>query len=369
MSEQYLGVMSGTSFDGVDTILAEFDGKQIRILEHHETPMPKDLREALLQLSQTDAPLLLQTIYALDARLGEFYANAIENMLTAKNIDKQTITAIGCHGQTIRHFPNASPPFTVQLGDPNIIAARTNITTVADFRRRDLALGGQGAPLAPAFHQHFLSDENENRAILNLGGFANVTLLPCSGNIKGFDTGPGNVLLDAWCEKHLHKAFDENGDWASSGTVNETLLEALLAHPFFKKQPPKSTGRDEINLAWVEEVLAGLNETISDKDVQATLTELTAISVSDAIQAHQPDTQTIYVCGGGAYNTYLLKRLSHHLPKLNIQTTETLNISPKHIEPALMAWLAYRTLNKQPIDLRHITGSEREVLLGGVYYS
>lgn len=361
----YIGVMSGTSFDGIDTVAVAFDDHQLKIIAHHSASFPKTVTQSLIALADPQIAHRLQDVYALDAQLGHLYAQTIQDLLAQSQLKKQSIEAIGCHGQTIRHFPNETPGFTVQIGDPNIIAAHTGITTVADFRRRDIAHGGQGAPLAPAFHHHFFHTPNENRAVLNIGGFANITLLPASGKISGYDTGPGNCFLDAFAQTHLKQAFDDGGSWAATGKVDERLLQTLLSHPFFAKKPPKSTGRDEFNIAWLNNILANFPQ-LSPENIQATLTELTARSIADQIV--NKNINTLYVCGGGAFNDYLLSRIAAHLPSTEVKTTQALGIDPQLVEPCLMAWLAQRTICKQPIDLQDITGSKQPMLLGGVYY-
>jgi anhydro-N-acetylmuramic acid kinase len=360
----YIGVMSGTSFDGVDTVMVDFKDSAINIIAHHSTPFSSHTREKLLAIADPTIAHSLQDVYALDTQLGYLYAESVSALIAQSKIKHNQIKAIGSHGQTIRHFPNQNPGFTVQIGDPNIIAAQTGITTVADFRRRDIAHGGQGAPLAPAFHHHFFHSPAENRAVLNIGGFANITLLPKQGKTSGFDTGPGNCFIDAWALRHLHQPYDNKGQWAASGKIHADLLNRLLSHPFFDQKPPKSTGRDEFNAHWLTNMLADYSS-LSPEDIQATLTELTAVSIARWIT----DVNAVYVCGGGAYNDYLLSRLATHLPGVSVQTTQAWGLDPQLVESCLMAWLASRTLNKQPIDLGHITGSKEPVILGGVYFA
>lgn len=362
----YIGLMSGTSFDGIDAVLVNFANNTLNIIENHSLPYPDDLKTALFNISRPNELYSLEDLYRLDAKLGALYARTVLALIAKTEIKSQHICAIGSHGQTIRHFPNEKPGFTVQIGDPNIIAAETGITTVADFRRADIARGGQGAPLGPAFHDFLFRDQHENRAVLNIGGFANITLLPASGAVTGFDTGPGNSLLDAWAMLHLHQPYDAQGAWANSGKIHADLLAALLSHPYFAKQPPKSTGRDEFNLSWLSNVLSHFNP-IPPEDVQATLTELTAVSITQEIVAEE--LQALYICGGGANNTYLVSRIAHHLPSVLVTSTEALGLHPQHTEAALMAWLAYCTMNKRPIHLEGITGSKTPAILGGVYFA
>ncbi len=366
---KYIGMMSGTSFDGIDAVLIDFSGSTAKTLGNTSLAMPEAIQAALHEISQTHASHSLTNLYTLDSELGELYSNAVQQLLEKTNTKAADVAAIGCHGQTIRHFPNATPAFTVQIGDPNIIAAKTGITTVADFRRRDLAHGGQGAPFAPVFHQAFMQSPDENRAVLNIGGFANITLLPKTGTATGLDTGPGNVLMDAWMKMQQNKAYDDKGLYAASGTVNKNLLARLLQHPFFAQQPPKSTGRDDFNLDWLQSILEQCKEDIKPEDVQATLSELTAFTVAEAIQAQQSDTETLFICGGGASNDDLLARIQKQLAHVTVKTTEALGLHPQQTEAALMAWLAKQTIERKPVDLRNITGSQQASILGGVYYA
>lgn len=368
MTDTYIGLMSGTSFDGIDAVMVSFENQQVHLHNHISQPFSDTIRQQLLTISRADQMHALHDLYRLDAQLGLLYVEAIQALLAKARTKPENIRAIGCHGQTIRHFPDESPGFSVQIGDPNIIVSNTGITTISDFRRRDIAQGGQGAPLAPAFHARFLHSPQENRAILNIGGFANITYLPKNGDCKGFDTGPGNCLMDAFAHKHLNEAYDNEGQWARSGTIQKTLLAKLLQHPFFAEQPPKSTGRDDFHMSWLNHVLEQ-GETFAPEDIQATLTELTAMTIADAIHAHCPDTQALYVCGGGAFNTYLAERLQHHLNGIAFHTTEDLGLPPQLLEATLMAWLAEQTLARKPIDLRKITGSEKPAILGAVYYA
>ena len=366
---KYIGIMSGTSFDGIDAVLIDFTGDLPNTIGNYSLAMPTNIHDSLQQIAQTTQPHLLDNLYTLDAALGELYSQAVEHLLKQTSTRSEDVVAIGCHGQTIRHFPNATPPWTVQIGDPNIIAAKTGITTVADFRRRDLAHGGQGAPFAPIFHHAFMQSSDETRAVLNIGGFSNIAMLPTTGKVTGFDVGPGNILMDAWMQTQQNKPFDDKGAYAASGTLNKNLLARLLQHPFFAESPPKSTGRDDFNFDWLQGILQGCQEDIKPEDVQATLAELTAFTVAGAIEKYQPETKTLYICGGGANNDYLLSRIDALLPRVNVQTTEALGIHPQLSEAALMAWLAKQTMERKPVDLRDITGSSQPSILGGVYYA
>lgn len=367
-SPYFIGLMSGTSIDCIDAVLVQLEADAIRVAHHSEHPIPADVRSDILALCQPGDDHL-DRLGHCDRALGELFAEAVKQLLSASNVAASQVLAIGSHGQTVRHRPphtNEQLPFTLQIGDPNVIATRTGITTIADFRRRDMALGGQGAPLVPAFHNAAFSDSSNNRAVLNLGGIANITWLPTTGDATGFDTGPANLLMDAWCHRHLSQPYDDNGDWAASGTVQLELLKQLLAHPFLAKPAPKSTGREEFNLEWLDRVLAKLGTPLNAADVQATLLEFTARSAADAIKA-QGEAAAVYLCGGGAYNGQLKKRLAALLPNSEVLTTDELGVPPKLVEATAFAWLAKRTLEQLPGNLPAVTGASQEAILGGIY--
>lgn len=361
-ADYHIGLMSGTSFDGVDAVLVKFLGQEIKLVGSVSHPFPDELKTKLMEVSDSGLLHRLENVYSLDVELGQIYAQTVEVLLKKTHFNTNQIKSIGLHGQTIRHYPNHNPPFTTQIGDPNVVVAMTGIPTVGDFRRADLAHGGQGAPLAPAFHREFFHSSTENRAVVNIGGFANVTLLPASGKVTGFDTGPGNVFLDAWISKQKNQSYDDKGAWAATGKIHHSMLTACLEHPFFAKHPPKSTGRDEFDLHWLNHMIVSFPDA-TPVDIQATLTELTAVSIARSIAG----VQAVYFCGGGALNHYLLSRISEHLPKVTIHTTEALGLHPQLVEPTLIAWLAERRMNNRPVDLRDITGSDKPVLLGGVW--
>jgi len=366
VAEHYIGLMSGTSLDGVDAVLARFpETDPPRLLASHRQPMPEALREALLRLMANRSPHPLQCLGELDHLLGALFAEATENLLEKAGMETAAVRAIGSHGQTVWHRPTGPNPFTLQIGDPNLIAERSGITTVADFRRRDMAAGGQGAPLAPTFHAAYLHSTRESRAVLNLGGMANLTCLPLSGSPCGFDTGPANVLLDLWAGLHLGAPFDAEGRWAASGTSDPTLLSAMLEEPYFHLAPPKSTGREQFNLTWMERHLA--DRPLAPADVQATLLELTARSVADALAAHAPATRRLLVCGGGIHNGALMERLAALLPGTVVESTACHGIDPDWLEALAFAWLARETLAGRPGNLPTVTGAGRAVVLGGVY--
>lgn len=360
----FIGLMSGTSLDGVDAVLIRFE-PQMKVEFARTYDLPAALVKNLLALSQTDAHIHLDAVGRLDTELGQCFANIVQQCLRDANVDPNSITAIGSHGQTLRHAPSGSHPFTMQLGDAHIIAEQCGIDTVADFRRRDVAAGGQGAPLVPAFHASVFTDAGEERAILNIGGIANLTLLPRDGKVRGFDTGPGNGLMDAWCQQHLDKRYDTNGDFAASGDVNAELLQSCLSDDWFALPPPKSTGRDQFNLSWLQAKMSGMH--ISPADVQATLAALTAHTIATALQTEMPDCQRVLVCGGGSHNPVLMQHLRQLLAPMQIATTEDHGLHPDYVEAAAFAWLAKEALAKRPGNLPAVTGAKGLRVLGVVY--
>ncbi len=363
--EFHLGLISGTSADGIDAALVSFE-ESPRLICGHTYAYPVALRTRVLELSQHDAPpLSLDAIGALHVEIGCAFADAAQKLIADSGADPARIRAIGSHGQTLRHRPSGEFPFSLQLGDASVIAERTGLTTVADFRARDVAAGGHGAPLMPAFHAAFLRDANEDRAVLNLGGIANFTLLPQHGDVRGFDTGPANGLMDAWAQRHMGKAFDAHGALAARGRVDAGLLAQLLADPWFALPPPKSTGRDQFHLDWLRARIA--DATPSAEDVQATVCELTAITVADALRATQPATARVLVCGGGVHNPVLLGRLAAHLPNVHIESTETHGLDPDFVEAMGFAWLARETLAGRPGNLPEVTGSRGPRVLGAIH--
>ena len=367
-TEYYLGLMSGTSADAIDAALVDFANDGIHLVATHSLALPANIREQIHSLT-SPADNEIDRMGELDRQLGETFAHAINQLLGNTGIASQQIIAIGSHGQTIRHRPPGTikHPFTLQIGDPNLIAERTGITTVADFRRRDMAAGGQGAPLVPAFHHAIFQHQEIDRAVVNIGGMANITWLPKSGQALGFDTGPGNVLLDAWALKNLGKPYDAGGEWAASGRVSADLLQSLLSHPFFAQTPPKSTGREAFNVAWIEAQVAHKN--IVPADIQATLLALTAHSIAQDIRRLTNSSCEVFVCGGGAYNLALMAELAKQLPHANIASTKALGIAPEWIEAMAFAWLAQQTMKRRHGNLSAVTGAKREVILGGVYFA
>ncbi len=367
----FIGLMSGTSLDGIDAVLARIDaGGTVSLSGAVSTPFTPELRRALLDL-QSPGPNELHREKQAGNVLAIEYAKAVQDLLTQKNLKATDISAIGAHGQTIRHQAGLAHhlAYTHQTLNPALLAELTRIDVIADFRSRDLAAGGHGAPLVPAFHaQQFVSDKDI--AVLNLGGIANLTLLPKNGEVKGFDCGPGNMLMDAWIADQQGHAFDENGTWASQGTVNHSLLTRMLADPFFSKAPPKSTGRDDFHLEWLQQQI-GI-ENIHAEDVQATLLYLTAYSALQALERHTPQTQTLIVCGGGARNTALMnlfKASAQAVFKnpLEIVTSDTLGVDPQLVEGLAFAWLAWAHKEKRPANLPAVTGAKGPRILGACY--
>ena len=360
----YLGLMSGTSADGIDAALVRFDANgHCALIAGNTYRWDAAVRSRLVALGQGGEATSLDALGALDVQVARSFADAALALLSEAGMDPGQVRALGSHGQTVRHRPEATHPFTWQLGDGNVIAERTGLTTVADFRRRDVAAGGHGAPLVPAFHAALLHDARENRAVLNLGGIANFTLLPANGTVRGFDTGPANALLDAWCERHTGHAFDASGALAAQGRIDGGLLARLLDEPWFAQPPPKSSGREQFHLRWVEERLLG---TESAEDVQATLLELTAATVADALLAQQPDTQRVLACGGGVHNPLLLERIAARLPQARVESTAAHGLDPDFVEAMAFAWLARETLAGRPGNLPAVTGARGPRVLGVV---
>lgn len=362
----YLGLISGTSMDAIDAALVEIDGVRCEILHAIGRPYAASLREQLFRLIGRPEHANLDEIGELDTAIGEAFASAVAELLREANVPAAEIAAIGSHGQTLRHQPRCAHPFSWQLGNPHLIAERTGITTIADFRRRDLAAGGEGAPLAPAFHQAVLGSATESRAVVNIGGIGNLTWLPRDDFAIGFDTGPGNCLMDGWASRHRGVAFDRNGEWAANGQVHAALLEVLQAEPYFALAPPKSTGRELFNLAWLQARLAALPSQPSPVDVQSTLCELTARSIAAACR-EAGEVQRVLLCGGGAHNLELKARLRALLSEAVVTTTSDLNLDPDYVEAATFAWLASRTLAGLPGNLPAVTGARHRVILGAIH--
>ena len=362
----YLGLMSGTSLDAIDCALVQISKKATTLRSARSTPIAADLRAELFSLC-SPGDNEIDRMGIADRRLGRSYAEAVNALLSDLHLSASSIRAIGCHGQTIRHRPSAGQRFTLQIGDPNALAVKTGITVVSDFRRRDMAVGGQGAPLAPAFHQAVFADDDEPRAIVNIGGISNITLLTPGQPVIGFDTGPGNVLMDGWTLRHRQVDFDRDGAWAAQGHHDDTLLQRLLSHSFLSQLPPKSTGREEFSGAWLDEQLIDGLERLAPVDVQATLLEFTARTVTSDLLGVLPADGAVYLCGGGAHNVALRRRIEMLLEDHRISTTSALGIDPDWVEAAAFAWLAYRTLSNLTGNLPAVTGASRDVVLGGIY--
>ncbi|MDM7861794.1 anhydro-N-acetylmuramic acid kinase [Alteromonas sp. ASW11-36] len=370
----FIGLMSGTSMDGVDAVLASISSTSANVIAHTHCPYPAPLL-AQLQTLCTSGDHEIESLGIVENGVAEVFSQAVEHLLATSNVNAEQVTAIGSHGQTIRHrpterrgYPNSR--FTLQVGDPNIIATRTQIPVVADFRRKDMALGGQGAPLAPAFHHAMLSSPDEAQIVLNLGGIANITYLPATHSknlqetVVGFDTGPANTLLDAWYRRFHGGAYDVSGAWAVSGSPQQKVIEACLQDPYFSLHFPKSTGREYFNLTWLESRVPDLMN-YAPADIQASLLLVTARSVATAIESF-PSAQKVLVCGGGVFNQYLIKTLSQILPRYTIASTATKNIHPMHVEALAFAWLAHQYWHKLPGNMPAVTGARAAAVLGSL---
>ena len=353
--------MSGTSLDGIDVALVEFSGNQSQLITRNFRPYQQSLKDSLLTLHAHSSNELHQA-QIVGNKLAREYASATLSMLQTCNINPAHIQAIGCHGQTIRHCPEHG--YTLQIGNAALLAELTNITVVSDFRSRDIAAGGQGAPLVPAFHNQMLRHADIHRVIVNIGGISNLTNLPPKQVTTGFDCGPGNLLMDSWCMQHLSQPYDDQGKWAASGKVLPRLLQKMLSEPFFSLMPPKSSGRDLFNLGWLQNKLIG--EELAE-DVQATLLELTCITIAQAIQKHCVGATEIYLCGGGAHNLALHNRLIELLTMISIQTTNALGIDGDYMEAIAFAWLAQQAIHDQPANLPTVTGACHACILGAIY--
>ncbi|HEV8695584.1 MAG TPA: anhydro-N-acetylmuramic acid kinase [Lysobacter sp.] len=369
-SDLYLGLISGTSADGIDAALVRFhDDTHCELIHGRTYAWPEALRARLIALGQGAAVDSIDEIGTLDVVIGEHFASAALHLIEEAEVASVDVRAIGSHGQTVRHRPagaafDGAHPFTLQLGDAHVIAERSGIATVADFRRRDVAAGGHGAPLLPALHNALLHSDDEDRAVLNLGGIANFTLLPRRGDVRGFDTGPANALMDAWCARHTGQAFDAGGAFAAQGVFDHALLQRLLDEPWFALPPPKSTGREVFHLEWVQ---ARLHGSESPATVQASLLELTAVTIADALRAHQPQTQRVLVCGGGVHNARLLQRIAANLPGVIVESTAAFGLDPDFVEAMGFAWLARQALAGRPGNLPSVTGARGPRVLGVVY--
>lgn len=369
MSEVYAGLMSGTSLDGVDGVLVDFAPQSPQVLAYASAPLPAALRQELLRLN-TEGPNELHRAALAANALVRVYAEVVQQLCTDSGLSASRIQAIGAHGQTVRHRPQQfdGTGYTLQLNQPALLAELASITVVADFRSRDVAAGGQGAPLVPPFHQAFFGALAGPGSVLNIGGIANLTLLNAAEPqaLIGFDCGPGNALMDAWCLAHTGAAYDDQGAWAAAGVVHAGLLQCLLNEPFFTQEPPKSTGRDLFSQAWLQDKLRGF-ASVSPRDVQATLTELTARSCADCLQGQGAATGRLIVCGGGALNLHLMDRLQQLLPACTVRSSQAFGLPPLQVEATAFAWLARQCLQQQTASLKSVTGAQGARILGAVY--
>ena len=373
MSELYIGLMSGTSLDGVDGVLVDFSGSTMCVLAHQAIPFPDALRAEFLALNTSGKDEIHRGALAANG-LARLYATVVGKLLQASGVAPTALQAIGAHGQTVRHRPGEfdGTGYTTQLNQPALLAELTGVDVVADFRSRDVAAGGQGAPLVPPFHQAFFSPKGERLAVLNIGGISNLTLLHANPDtpVLGFDCGPGNALMDAWCHTHTGQRYDEEGAWAATGTVLPALLDRMLAEPFLQKVPPKSTGRDLFNTPWLTQRLQAYESahgTPHAADVQATLTELTARACADALLQNMPACERLVVCGGGAYNQHLMQRLQALVPGSQVTSSDALGLPPLQVEAAAFAWLARQTVLRHTANLPKVTGARGARVLGAIY--
>ncbi len=361
----FIGLMSGTSLDGVDAVLVEFnDNQQLRVLHTHFLSYPAYVRTEILAL-QHPTENELETTALMANTLARLYADAVSGLLNKADVNAESITAIGCHGQTIRHRPELG--FTLQIGNSALLTELIGITVVSDFRSRDIAAGGQGAPLVPAFHKAVFADSKFSRAIINIGGIANITYLAHSGETFGFDSGPGNMLLDAWIKQHLDLDFDANGDWASSGTIIKPLLAGMLEDAYFSLLPPKSTGRDLFNNKWLNNHLS--NKNYQPNDVAHTLVALTAHSIHNALDQHCGTVDEVYLCGGGAKNSLLVQQLKFLLGDIKLSNIDELGIGADWAEAVAFAWLAKQCLHQETANLPGVTGARGPRILGAIYHA
>ena len=354
--------------DAVDCALVQYSGDLFTLVEYQQYPVLQDIHSELKSVNKNTN---METVSRLDAILGRLFANAALDIISKCNLTPDQITAIGSHGQTILHRSEGPEATSLQIGDPNLINQMTGIPTVADFRRMDMAAGGKGAPLAPVFHELVFRNPEEDRVILNIGGMANITVLPFDPAIPvtGFDTGPGNVLMDEWVNRHLQQAMDKDGAWAASGNLDTAFLDTLLADNYFNVAPPKSTGRDYFNIEWLDEKLEEYSEALSPEDIQASVAELTVRTISDAICKYGGQARMIIVCGGGAHNLLIMQSLQQHLPDYKITSSKDYGFDPDAIEAMTFALLAQRRMENLPGNIPNVTGASRDCVLGAIYSS
>jgi anhydro-N-acetylmuramic acid kinase len=360
----YVGLMSGTSMDGIDAALVDITDEHCRVRAARTSDWPAGLKERVTELLENAGAAALDDIASLDVELGREFADAALALLRSAGVPASEVRAIGSHGQTLRHQPSGAAPFTWQIGDPNTIAELTGLTVVGDLRRRDVAAGGQGAPLVPAFHEQVFRAPGEDRAIINIGGIANLTALRQGSPVIGFDTGPGNRLMDSWIERHRHLPFDRDGAWALTGRCDTALLAALLQEPYLALAAPKSTGRELFNLRWLDAALG--SRSLRPEDVQATLLQYTAATIVTAVQQYAP-AAALYLCGGGAHNSALQDAIARRVAPLKVLSTAALGLDPDHVEAAAFAWFAHRTLAERTSTLPSVTGARGARILGAIY--
>ncbi len=366
MSELFIGLMSGTSLDGVDGVLAECTDEHTRVIHHVHQPFTSALSAELLSLNRPGADELHRAALGANA-LVRVYAQVVSSLLAQTGLPATAITAIGAHGQTVRHRPQEfdGTGYTLQINNPALLAELTSVEVVADFRSRDVAAGGQGAPLVPTFHQAMFARPGRTVCVLNIGGISNLSVLSDDA-VLGFDCGPGNALMDAWCQQHTGQAFDRDGAWAARGHVNAALLATLLREPYFANPPPKSTGRDVFNTPWLQQQLSGFSS-LEPIDVQATLTELTAQACAHDVLRYGPHSERLMVCGGGALNAHLMARLQAHLPTQEVLSSQAHGLPPQQVEAAAFAWLARKTVLRETASLSSVTGAHGARVLGAIY--
>lgn len=370
-ADHYIGLMSGTSLDGVDGVLCRFEGDQPQVLAHVALPFTAELKRSLFELNSPGPDELHRAAIAANA-LARTYVVVVSRLLAEAVLPAWHVAAIGAHGQTVRHQPGQydGTGYTLQLNNPALLAEHTGIDVVADFRTRDVVAGGQGAPLVPAFHARVFGQADQTLAVLNIGGIANLTVIPPQNQptapVLGFDCGPGNALMDHWCLQHTGQPFDRDGQWAAQGQIHPGLLADLMQEPFLHLPPPKSTGRDLFNPVWLEQHLKA-HPHLSATQVQATLTEFTALSCAQAVQAHAQGSQRLLVCGGGALNGQLISRLQHHLPEVSVESSGLAGLPPLQVEAVAFAWLARQALLRQPGNLPSVTGAQGPRILGALY--
>ena len=360
LTERYIGIMSGTSMDSVDVALCTIDANRCKLVAALDYPFDPQLKEEILLMINGETTL--KQVGTLNQRLGQLFSDAVNALLEQENMKPGSVKAIGSHGQTLWHNPEGEHPFSLQLGDASLIAAETGIDVVSDFRSKEIALGGQGAPFAPVFHQFLFGAEKGHTGVLNIGGMANLSVL--GEELIGFDTGPGNALMDLWVHKHQEVAFDKDGTWAKAGKVDQALLDELLAEPYFQKEAPKSTGRELFNILWLGKILRS-HRAVSSENVQATLLALTVVSIVREVKRY--GIETLLVCGGGVHNSYMMQQLQNADSSVTVKSTDALGVSSEQMEAMIFAWLAYKRVHREEVALSSVTGARRDGVLGGIY--